>query len=220
MEQLKTPFDDRLPTRNEDKSGAIVQAEPARLPDIPIDDAGLKLTSYEAVVRVANLLYSSGLIPTSYKNVKQVTVALLRALELKLPPLQAIEGMSVVNGRVGLMGDLALALVEQSGLLSHKKVSYSGSGDSLVCSISLGRKGREIEKFSFSVAEAKTAGIFDRSPVWRAYPRRMTYYRALGFGLRDVFSDVLKGIKTVEELQDYPETQHSTQIEETTDATE
>jgi hypothetical protein len=220
MEPLKTPFDDRLPTRNEDK-GAIVQAEPARLPDIPIDDAGLKLTSYEAVVRVANLLYSSGLIPTSYKNVKQVTVALLRALELKLPPLQAIEGMSVVNGRVGLMGDLALALVEQSGLLSHKKVSYSGSGDSLVCSISLGRKGREIEKFSFSVAEAKTAGIFDRSPTWRNYPRRMVYYRALGFGLRDVFSDVLRGVKTVEELQDYPETQHLTPtIEETTDATQ
>ena len=30
------------------------------------------------------------------------------------------------------------------------------------------------------------------------------YYRALGFGLRDEFSDVLKGTKTVEELMDYP----------------
>jgi len=32
----------------------------------------------------------------------------------------------------------------------------------------------------------------------------MCYYRALGFGLRDEFSDILKGIKTVEELSDYP----------------
>ena len=32
----------------------------------------------------------------------------------------------------------------------------------------------------------------------------MVYYRALGFGLRDEFADVLKGTKTVEELMDYP----------------
>ena len=32
----------------------------------------------------------------------------------------------------------------------------------------------------------------------------MTYYRALGFGLRDEIADVLNGTKTVEELLDYP----------------
>jgi hypothetical protein len=32
----------------------------------------------------------------------------------------------------------------------------------------------------------------------------MLRYRALGFVLRDAFPDVLKGVKTVEELQDYP----------------
>jgi hypothetical protein len=32
----------------------------------------------------------------------------------------------------------------------------------------------------------------------------MIYYRALGFALRDAFPHVLKGIKTTEELQDYP----------------
>jgi hypothetical protein len=122
---------------------------------------------------------------------------------LKLPPLQALEGMTVIGGRVGLMGDLALSLVESSGLLEKKRVRYTGEGDELTCTLTLQRKEREAQSYSFSVAEAKAAGIHDRSAVWRQYPKRMTYYRALGFGLRDEFSDVLKGIKTVEELQDY-----------------
>ena len=35
-------------------------------------------------------------------------------------------------------------------------------------------------------------------------PAPNAYYRALGFGLRDEFADVLNGTKTVEELLDYP----------------
>jgi hypothetical protein len=116
--------------------------------------------------------------------------------------------MAIINNRVGLMGDLALAMVEASGLLERKRVVYSGEGDTLVCEVTLQRKGREPQTYSFSVREAKAAGILDRRsgqgiPPWIAYPKRMTYYRALGFGLRDEFSDILKGTKTIEELADY-----------------
>ena len=69
--------------------------------------------------------------------------------------------------------------------------------------ISLKRKGKAAQEYGFSVKEAKLANIYDKSVVWRSYPKRMTYYRALGFGLRDEFPDVLKGVKTAEELQDY-----------------
>jgi hypothetical protein len=117
--------------------------------------------------------------------------------------MQAVQGMSIINNRVGIMGDLALAMVEASGLLEQKRVEYFGEGDSLECKVTLQRKSREPQIYSFSIREARTAGIYDRSPTWRNYPRRMTYYRALGFGLRDEFSDVLKGTKTLEELQDY-----------------
>jgi hypothetical protein len=111
--------------------------------------------------------------------------------------------MAIINNRVGLMGDLALAMVESSGLLEKKRVIYSGEGESLLCEVTIKRKGRDEQSYSFSVREAKQAGIYDRSPVWRGYPRRMTYYRALGFALRDEFADILKGTKTTEELADY-----------------
>jgi hypothetical protein len=197
--EMVNPFTDRV--KKEENSGALVQnKEP-----ILIGEEGMILTSYDQMARVAYLLHSSRLVPRGFQTVQQVMVALLRAKELKLPPLQALEGMTVVNNKIGLMGDLALALVERSGQLESKKVRYTGEGDSLVCTVTLRRVGREAQTYTFSIAEAKAANLA-HSSVWKSYPKRMTYYRALGFGLRDEFSDILKGMKTTEELMDYPDT--------------
>jgi hypothetical protein len=172
---------------------------------IPIGPNGVELPDIDAMFRFARCYLQSGLAPASYKNEQQLVIAWARARELGIPYLQAVEGMSVINGRIGLMGDLALALAERSGELEDKRVRYTGEGDELTCFLELKRKGREWKQWSFSVKEARSAQIYDRSAVWRQYPRRMTYYRALGFALRDEFGDVLRGMKTTEELQDYPE---------------
>jgi hypothetical protein len=172
---------------------------------IPIGPHGVELKDIDAMFRFAACYLQSGLAPASFKNAQQLVIAWAKAAELGLSPLQAVEGMSIISNRVGLMGDLALALVESSGLLQDKSVEYFGDGDSLTCEVMLQRKGRKPHKYSFSVHDAKVANIYERSPVWKGYPQRMTYYRALGFGLRDEFPDVLKGTKTVEELQDYPD---------------
>jgi hypothetical protein len=171
---------------------------------IPVGPKGVELKDVDAMFRFAKCYLQSGLAPMSFKNEQQLVICWAQAAELGLSPMQAIQGMSIINNRVGIMGDLALAMVEASGLLEQKRVEYSGEGDSLECKVTLQRKGRKAQTYSFSVREARTAGIYDRSSTWRSYPRRMTYYRALGFGLRDEFSDVLRGTKTVEELMDYP----------------
>jgi hypothetical protein len=171
---------------------------------ITVGPRGVELRDVDAMFRFARCYLQSGLAPMSFKNEQQLVICWAQAAELGLSPMQAIQGMSIINGRVGIMGDLALAMVEASGLLEQKRVEYSGEGDELECKVTLQRKGREALTYSFSVREARVAGIYDRSPTWKSYPRRMTYYRALGFGLRDEFADVLKGIKTVEELLDYP----------------
>jgi hypothetical protein len=59
---------------------------------------------------------------------------------------------------------------------------------------------------SFSVADAKKAGLWGKSGPWTQYPKRMLQLRARGFALRDAFPDVLKGLVTAEEAQDYPTT--------------
>ena len=58
----------------------------------------------------------------------------------------------------------------------------------------------------FSVADAKKAGLWGKSGPWSQYSKRMLQLRARGFALRDAFPDVLKGLVTAEEAQDYPTT--------------
>jgi hypothetical protein len=177
---------------------------------IPVGPNGVILDNVDAMFRFARCYLQSGLAPFSFKNEQQLVIAWSWAAELGLSPLQATAGLSIINNRVGIMGDLGLAMVEARGLLEDKKVVYSGEGENLVCDLTIQRKGRREKKYSFSVKEAKEAGLLDRRsgqgiPAWIGYPKRMTYYRALGFALRDEFSDVMKGIKTTEELQDYPD---------------
>jgi len=56
---------------------------------------------------------------------------------------------------------------------------------------------------TFSVADAKKAGLWGKSGPWQQYPKRMLQLRARGFALRDAFPDVLRGLVTAEEAQDY-----------------
>jgi len=55
------------------------------------------------------------------------------------------------------------------------------------------------------VEDAKRAGLWAKQGPWTAYPKRMMQMRARGFALRDAFPDVLKGMITAEEAQDYQE---------------
>jgi hypothetical protein len=57
---------------------------------------------------------------------------------------------------------------------------------------------------TFSIADAKRAGLWTKEGPWQTYPARMLAWRALGFAARAAFPDVLKGLRTVEELRDIP----------------
>jgi hypothetical protein len=66
------------------------------------------------------------------------------------------------------------------------------------------RRGRTPVTVRFSVEDAKRAGLWGKQGPWTQYPKRMMAMRARGFALRDAFADVLKGLITAEEAQDYP----------------
>jgi hypothetical protein len=186
---------------------AAEKTENKRWPLVPFDpEAGFKFADLDGMWRTAKWFIESKLVPASFRNEAQLIVCWNRAAELGLRPGQALESMYVVSGKIGMLVNAQLAMVESRNLLADTpKVEYSGEGDELTCTITLRRKGRKTGHISsFSIRQAKTALIYDRNSTWRTYPERMLYNRALGFALSDVFPDVLMGMKSVEELRDYP----------------
>jgi hypothetical protein len=118
--------------------------------------------------------------------------------------MAALQNVAVINGRPGIYGDAALALVRASGLCEAYTQKTEGAGDTLAAVVTSKREGHEPLTHRFSVADAKKAGLWGKSGPWSQYPERMLLFRARGFNLRDNFGDVLKGLRTTEELSDIP----------------
>jgi hypothetical protein len=189
----------------------IPQTQPLAL--APSNGRGLQLNTLDDVLKFAGIVIKSGLAPKSFDTPEKVVLAIVQGSELGVSPLQALQGLTVTSGRIGIMGDLALALCESQPEFEDSIEEWIGTqgSDDWGCRITVKRRGRSPRVGEFTVAQAKLAGLwgkrtFKGEPTpWVSYPKRMLRYRALGFVLRDAFPDVLKGVKTTEELEDYPE---------------
>jgi hypothetical protein len=93
-----------------------------------------------------------------------------------------------------------LAVCRQSKDWEFITEVYDAANDAFICTVKR-RNEPEVVR-SFSMAEAKTAGLTGKDGPWRTYPKRMLQMRARGFALRDSFPDTLRGILIREEAQD------------------
>ena len=105
-----------------------------------------------------------------------------------------------------MFGDAALALIRASGLLEEYQPFEVGTPgkDDWGVSVTVRRRGFQAATETFTVADAKAAGLWKKQGPWSQYPKRMLMFRARAFILRDQFGDVLKGIAMGEEVQDIP----------------
>ena len=173
---------------------------------ITLNKNGLQLATLDDVWRFSQYVVKSGFAPKGMDKPESVLIAIEMGFEVGLSPMAALQNTAVVNGRPTIYGDAALALVRGSGLLegySETPVGEAGK-DSFGYCISAKRKGdNSTYSETFTVADAKTAGLWGKSGPWSQYPARMLKFRARGFLLRDAFGDVLKGMRTFEEVRDY-----------------
>jgi hypothetical protein len=177
---------------------------------------GVKLASLEDAFRFANAIVASGFAPRGMEKPEAVLVAIQLGAELGLTPMAALQNTAVINGRPAIYGDAALALVRASGLLesfNEEEVGEAGK-DSFGVRVTAVRRDGSKGCETFTVADAKAAKLWGKAGPWTDYPRRMLKFRARGFVLRDVFGDVLKGLRTAEEVRDYPEERNITPLSE------
>lgn len=167
---------------------------------------GLSLQSFDDAFRFAKMVAASDFAPKDFKGKPEsCLLAIQHGSEVGLSPMQSLQSIAVINGRPTIWGDAALALVAASPVCEFVYENVEGDGDQMVALCEAKRRGYpKSTVVRFSVADAKKAGLWGKSGPWTQYPRRMLQLRARGFALRDAFPDVLKGLVTAEEAQDYP----------------
>lgn len=162
-------------------------------------------TTMDEMELFAEKLSKSILVPKDYQGKPaNCFVAIQWGLECGLAPLQALQSIAVINGKPSMYGDALLAMVRADSRCLG--VHEEQDGGVATCIIKRKHSDGSVEevKRTFSMKQAQQAGLSNR-PTWKAYPERMLQHRARGNAIRDAFPDVIHGLISAEEAQDYDE---------------
>jgi len=168
--------------------------------------------NFDEAWRLAEILADSELVPKDFRGKPgNCLVGMQWGHELGLKPLQSLQGIAVINGRPSIWGDTLLAIARSSPLCEYITEGMDADGTAW-CKAK--RRGEPEQVRTFSDADAKTAGLQGKAGPWVTNPKRMKQMRARAFALRDVFTDVLRGMHMAEESVDLPTERHMGPVDE------
>jgi len=181
--------------------------------------------TFEETMRVARAVVASGLAPAALIGKKTgddaaaaVAVCIMSGAELGLKPMVSLRSFTVINGKPALYGDGLINVVRQSGKVAFLKTGYEMRDGQMVgyCHAKRSDTGEE-SRVEFTQAQAERAGLWDDRPTirkqvwennqkvwkdgqpndapWYKFRERMIAWRAAGYCLRELFGDVLGGIR-------------------------
>lgn len=156
--------------------------------------------NFEQAMQLANMMAESDLVPKDFKGKPaNCFLAMQMGAELGLSPMQALQGIAIINGRPSVWGDAMLALCQSKPYFEWIDEHFEQDGTA-VCTVK--RKGYEPHTVTFSDKDAVKAGYDKKPGPWQSSYSRMKQMRARAFALRDRFADALKGVSMAEEAMD------------------
>lgn len=171
---------------------------------VDIGQRGVMPQTLDELYRVAKAAHISGICPRG-DTPETVMIKMMAAMERGLPLTTALGDLVVVKGRLSLMGSAALALIRSSKVCKFVDVGCEGEGDARAGYMRFQRHDMpEPVKVTFTMAEAKRAGLTTGNDVWKLYTDTMLIWRAVGKGGKFYFSDVLAGLEVAEVARDLP----------------
>lgn len=208
MSEEKFPF--------EEKTEELKKEEKPKASVIEIDSHGLVLAKNNTeLLRYCGAIISSGVVPERFDTPQKLFGALMFARSLGLPDI-AIRQIAVIHQNPSLFGDLPLALVQKTNELSYFKEQWfdkdynvicfenknvDAEAYGAVCFIRRKSMGEEIQSFSFTLEDAKKAGLYPEKNAhkpWAKYTKIMLRYRARSIALKSLFADKINGVSIAE----------------------
>lgn len=149
-------------------------------------------TEYDLMAKLAKVAAMSGY---SKQNEVQAMFIMLKGFELGISPMQALDGIQVIQGKTVVSPQLMLALINRSGLLEDIKIDPTETE----CTVMMKRVGRSAHTEVFTMKDAQAMQLAGKDN-WKKQPATMLKWRAVSACARVVFSDVIQGMYTVEEM--------------------
>lgn len=184
--------------------GTIMQIEePPDTTEPPDEPTGLASRqssvglSIDVIQRYARGFVMSGLFKTvgGDRGLAQAFVKIQAGQELGIPPFAAMRGLNVMDGKVELAAGLMAALVKRS---DRDYVIVESTEETCTLEWMKREEGwrsppMKLGSSTFTIAEAKRAGLVKAGSAWANYPSDMLFNRALSRGFRRFCPDLSAG---------------------------
>ncbi len=158
--------------------------------------------TFDAAWRMAQVFASSELVPKHFRGrAGDILVAWQKGAELGLSPMVSLEGICVIHGKTALWGIVAKALIVGHKDCRGVTLTFSGEygTDDYEASYTIKRANRDEVTRSFTVAQAKRAGLWGKD-TYKTYGDDMLAWKAFHRAASDQFADALCGLHTAEDL--------------------
>jgi hypothetical protein len=167
------------------------------------------ITNFESAQRMAMALCSSDLVPETYRGKDKIGNALI-ALEMSqrigASPLAVMQNLNIIHGRPAWSSSFIIAALNTCGRFSPLRFRVEGTGESQICvAWAYDKSGGEVlEGPQASIAMAKAEVWYQKNgSKWKTMPDLMLRYRAAAFFGRLYAPDVLNGMHTADEVEDF-----------------
>jgi len=154
---------------------------------------------WQMVREIAPVMHKSRLF--GVMSQEQAVAIMLKGWELGLSLTASFEFIAVIKGRPTLTPRGALALALQSEELEDFKVEdIEKDGKPWACRVSGKRRNGISYTLTFTMEDARRAGLIKPDGAWETYPANMLRWRAIGFWLDVVMPDIIGGMKRADEF--------------------
>lgn len=138
----------------------------------------------EETMKLGGVLAKSGFFNDA-KQEAQAVVKVLAGAELGFGPVQSMNNIYIINGRIAISAHLMANAVKRS-----KKYNYKiNQLDNTACRIEFFENGQSVGESPFTIQDAKQAGTKNIN----TFPRNMLFARAMSNGVRWYCPDIFSG---------------------------
>jgi len=188
------------PQQDDKKDDAMTDAAPAPTALIvaPAEwTKGLEPRSYGEAAMAARHMYASRLF-SKYGTPQAVLAVILAGRELGIGVMASLRGFHIIDGKPSMSASLMAALVLRSGKAKQFEIIERTNARA---TIRVWRVGEDKpQDVSYSVEDAKLAGLVKPGGGWVKSPADMCVARCKAIGARLKWDDVVGGMYTPEEL--------------------
>jgi hypothetical protein len=149
----------------------------------------------EDLKTTATAFSKSGLFP-NVKSPEQAFVLILAGQEMGVGPMEAVSGITLIQGKPTMSANLLAALVKRHPRYDYRVADHSDT----TCRIEFLQDGEVSGVSEFTLEDARKAGL-GGNQTWKRYPSALLFARALTQGVRWYAPDVTSSAAyTPEEL--------------------